>query len=154
MTYRFLCLGAVAALGLFGCDSGPHVVPVTGTVTINGKPLEGATVSFTPEESNAVKTLGTDTTGPEGNFKLMYNDRTGIAPGKYKVLISKQEAKAGVVIPEEFKKDPVMAKMAGMTKESLPPAVSDAEESSFTREVKESGDNVFDFDIKASSKKK
>jgi hypothetical protein len=143
---------ALLALWLAGCGAGPNLLPVTGTVTLNGKPLEGATVTFYPDDGNSVKTTGHDTTGPEGNYKLSSGERFGVAAGKYKVIISKLAAKPGVTIPDEFKKDPVMAKMAGLTKESLPPSVSDAAEGTYTREVKQGAENVFEFDVKASAK--
>ena len=47
------CAAAAAAAGfLVGCgESGPKLVPVSGTVTLNGKPLEGAAVAFQPDAS-------------------------------------------------------------------------------------------------------
>jgi hypothetical protein len=154
MSGKWLSAALVAFL-LPGCGGGPKLVSVTGTVTMNGKPLEGANISFAPEPGNAVETAGTDITGPEGNYKLMYQGRSGVSPGKYKVAISKLEVKAGVELPENFKKDPMMAKMAGLTKETLPDqATGKAAEGSFAAEVKESGDNVFDFDVKAKTKAK
>jgi len=145
-------LAALAAAALSGCDSGPRLVPVTGTVTLDGKPLEGANIAFVPDQGNAVSTPGTDLTGASGNFKIAYNNRAGLAPGKYKVAISKLEAKAGVVLPEEFKRDPVMAKMAGLTKESMPDSVSGVGESRFEAEVLPAG-GTFEFDVKAPAKK-
>jgi hypothetical protein len=117
-------------------------------VTLDGKPLDGANVAFAPEPGNAVPMQGFDVTGAEGNYTLMANGRRGIPPGKYKVVISKVEAKPGVVIPETFKRDPIMAKMAGMTKETLPDSVSGVGETQFEREVPPEG-ATFDFDIKA-----
>ena len=46
------CLLLLSALTLFsvGCgESGPVVEYVQGVVTLNGSPLEGATVSFSPK---------------------------------------------------------------------------------------------------------
>jgi hypothetical protein len=143
---------AVAAAALFGCDSGPKLVPVTGTVTLDGKPLEGANIAFVPEQGNSAVTQGTDLTGASGNYKIMYNNRSGLAPGKYKVAISKLEVKPGVVLPEEFKRDPVMAKMAGLTKESMPDSVSGVGETRFECEVPAAGGS-FDFDVKAAAAK-
>src|SRR4051794_11871782 len=79
---------------LAGCGSGDEtarikLVPVSGTVTFNGKPLEGATVTFSPDSSNQDQTPGGDVTGPEGNYKAMFRGRSGLAPGKYHVLVSK-----------------------------------------------------------------
>ena len=47
-----LCV--LAALASGGCDRGPALpkaVPVGGTVTLDGKPLAGATIRFTPIEN-------------------------------------------------------------------------------------------------------
>jgi hypothetical protein len=146
----FPLLAALASAALTGCDSGPTLVPVSGTVTLDGKPLEGANIAFVPDSSNpAPQTQGMDVTGSSGNYKVMYNNRSGIAAGKYKVTISKLEAKPGVVLPEEFKKDPVMAKMAGLVKETMPDSVSGGVgETQFERVVPPEG-GTFDFDVKA-----
>ncbi len=144
---RSACL-LVAVASLSGCDSGPKLVPVTGTVTIDGKPLDGANIAFAPEPGNEYPAQGTDVTSAEGNYKLSTNGRAGLPPGKYKVAISKLAAKPGVVLPENFKADPMMAKMAGMTRETLPASVSGVGESQFDREVSPEG-AVLDFDIKA-----
>src|SRR5262245_27155263 len=118
MKVRPALLAALTSAALAGCGSGPKLVPVTGTVTLDGKPLEGANIVFVPDPGNAAITQGTDLTGASGNYKVMYNNRTGISPGKYKVAVSKLQAKPGVTLPEEFQRDPVMAKMAGLTKET------------------------------------
>jgi hypothetical protein len=149
---RIPALVLVSAALIAGCDSGPKLVPVTGKVTLDGKPLDGANIAFAPEPGNAVPIQGLDVTGAEGNYTLMANGRRGVPPGKYKVVISKVEAKSGVVIPDEFKKDPMMAKMAGMTKETLPDSVSGVGESQFDREVPPEG-GTFDFDVKATKAK-
>src|SRR3954463_16414571 len=45
MKRKGAAIAATVAGFLVGCgDSGPKLVPVTGTVTLNGKPLEGAVV--------------------------------------------------------------------------------------------------------------
>ena len=47
MKARWLIAAALAAV--LGCSAaGPDVVPVSGTVTLNGKPLANATVAFAP----------------------------------------------------------------------------------------------------------
>lgn len=88
-----LAILALISCGLVGCGGDEtariKLVPVSGTVTFNGKPLEGAEISFMPDSSNAKSTPGSDVTGPEGNFKAMFRGRSGLAPGKYKVLVSK-----------------------------------------------------------------
>src|SRR5438105_558805 len=106
----------VGSFSLVACGSGDEtrsfkLVPVSGTVTLNGKPLAGATVVFAPEAANKPSTPGSDTTGPEGNYKLMYRNRSGVAPGKYKVTVAMPLKTSGVV-NESFKDDPYMAQLA------------------------------------------
>jgi len=89
---RFATIGLAVAFAP-GCGSGDetdsyHLVPVTGNVTLDGKPLDGARVIFTPQ-GNSPDTPGSDTTGKEGNFRIMYRGRAGVAKGKYAILVSR-----------------------------------------------------------------
>ena len=88
-------LAAGLVLGLLvisGCGSAPDedLPPrstVTGTVTLDGQPLEGASVMFTPQEGGA---LSTGTTDETGKYKLSYGpSEEGAAIGRHKVRISK-----------------------------------------------------------------
>src|SRR4051812_16822548 len=81
---------AVLAAAMIGCgEGGPKLVPVSGIATVNGKPLEGAEIIFTPDPSNNIGQTASDATGPEGNYKAMTRGRSGVVPGKYKVVITK-----------------------------------------------------------------
>jgi len=126
------------------------LVPVSGSVTLDGKPLEGATLSFVPVSGNVVNTPGSDVTGPDGNFTMTYNGRAGLAAGKYKVLVSKTEE----VSPKGKEIDPVFAKasfekkLMGLTKEVIPPQKMEREV-----EVPEAGARDFALDFKSESKK-
>ena len=68
------------------------------------------------------------------------------------MAISKLAAKPGVELNENFKVDPIMAKMAGLTRETLPTPVGRVAESQFEREVGLEG-GVFDFDVKVAKEK-
>jgi hypothetical protein len=98
-------IAPLALAGLVGCGYGGRVklVPVKGTVTLDGKPLAQASVSFLPNPQNANQTAGGDVTGPKGNFTAIYQGRLGLAPGKYKVLVS-----PGLGLPPGFKAPPGM----------------------------------------------
>src|SRR5437764_14727601 len=77
--------------GLAGCgrdEDNIKLVRVTGTVTKNGKPMAKANVSFVPQAGNKDSTPGIDETGPEGTYLVKFKGRSGVAPGKYKVMIS------------------------------------------------------------------
>lgn len=59
-----------AALSAAGCDSGPKVVPVSGTVLIDGQPLTKGSVQVMPEGSRAAA----GAIGPDGRFTLTTTD--------------------------------------------------------------------------------
>jgi hypothetical protein len=157
------CLALVTAL-LAGCGTGDEtdayrLVPVSGNVTLDGKPLEGAKVMFTPSDENKPNTPGVDVTGQEGNFKLMYRGRSGVAPGKYQVYVTKTVEPAALAIPAEYQDNPMLAGMAKQgamiqqkAKSGGKAAASFNVSSSFDREVSSKGE-IFDFDIKATSRK-
>ena len=87
-----VCIAAAAFVS--GCrKSGPTVHPVEGTVLLDGRELEGATLGFTPAAGDALPAVGL--TGPGGRFKLTSTGggrpEAGAVAGEYKVVISKQE---------------------------------------------------------------
>jgi hypothetical protein len=95
----------VALLGLVlgGCGgSGAGVaklVPVSGTVTLDGKSLAGASVSFVPQAgTEGAGAFGT--TDAEGRYTLDHRSgKPGIEPGTYTVSFSKMALKDGSPIP-------------------------------------------------------
>ena len=143
-----------------GCgESGPRLVPVSGTVTINGKPLEGAEVTFLPTESNENGQPGVDTSGPEGNIKPMTRGRAGLVPGPYKVKVIKSRVDPSRV-PAELKDDRAMAELmlngdVALQPGGAPPKKKGTQgrekiEAEFDRDVPEGG-GVIDLDVKTSS---
>lgn len=152
ITVRACALTGITALVAMspGCGGGPRLVPVAGTVTLDGKPLEGATVSFVPAAGSTVSTSGTDVTGPEGNFQMTFKGRAGLAPGLYTVMISKTEEAApipGRKVPEVFAKAKFEKMLMGATKESIPTQNLNKEV-----EVPEGGAKDFALDFKSKSK--
>jgi len=142
---------AVVSVGLIGCGSGDEtarikLVPVSGTVTHNGKPLEGAQITFSPEADNQVATPGGDVTGPQGNYKAMFRGRFGLAPGKYKVLVSKTILPPGVQVGD----DPIMAQIAAESRGASRPGEAAVTQlkGEFEREVPPDG-AILDCDVKA-----
>ena len=83
--------GLLAALLAFAGGSGggdrPATYEVTGQVAYNGKPLEGASVSFWAENSSRAAEGTTDT---EGKFSLStFELNDGAIPGAHKVTVTK-----------------------------------------------------------------
>jgi len=141
-----LLLAAPAGCG----EKEAPVAPVKGVVTIDAKPLDEATVSFVPDPGNKHVTPGVGVSETDGTFQIRHNGRFGVAPGKYKVLISKKNAtKPGVEVPKAFLNDPVQQELMGVRKETLPKKYSDPASATEIVEVKEGG-NTFEFDVKRS----
>jgi hypothetical protein len=157
-TRACLLLGGIVVF-LGGCGGGgPVLVPVHGTVTVNGKPLEGASVLFVPEASNKLGLVGLATSGPEGSYSALTNNDPGLVAGNYKVRVTKIPPGAGPV-PAEFKDDPHMAMLITMGPEELDepkkkkssgPAWIDGE---VDREIPSNG-GVIDIDVKMAAEKK
>jgi hypothetical protein len=153
----FAILTLAALVGCGGTDEDRFtLVKVSGTVTKNGKPLADAKVSFIPEAGNKDSTPGVDQTGPQGNYLLTFKGRTGIAPGKYKVLIVPSlELPGGSKVPEAFEKQPGMFQMAldaqkKTSKPAAPEAKKEVIKSEFPAEVEAGVSQTLDFDVKSS----
>lgn len=155
--HTHFCLPLLSALALFsvGCgQSGPAVEYVEGVVTLNGSPLKGATVSFSPKGTDGIGAAGL--TQPDGSFTLNARGAkpgSGTATGDYSVMISKVEMPALVEIgtddprygtreQEQLEQEALNAK----PKVIVPEKYNSAETSPFTAKV-ESGSNTFTFDI-------
>lgn len=146
----------LVSIGAFGCGGDPDskvaLVPVKGTVTLNGKPMANASVSFIPDGNNKNSTAGGDTTGPEGNYMARYRGRSGLAPGKYKVTIAPGVSSGSSSdVSDAFKDDPFMAAEGARAAAASRPAAKKLEiKGEFDAEVEAAG-STLDFDVKASS---
>ena len=82
-----LFLGLLAA----GCTGGPKLVPVTGKVTMNGKPLKNAKVDFHPDPDMGNTGPGSSgTTDENGNFTLVCSQgaKPGAVVGHHRVIVT------------------------------------------------------------------
>lgn len=83
---RYLLPASLLAAVVAGCGGGPDVASVTGTVNLDGKPLEGAMVVFTPVAGGRSSGGRTDATG---HYELIFSeDREGALPGEHLVRVS------------------------------------------------------------------
>jgi hypothetical protein len=83
----FLSLSIIA-----GCGSGLHFVPVEGVVTLDGKPIDKATVLLiAPVSEKGDKGLpATAITDTDGRFSLTSaNIHKGAVPGQYQIVVTK-----------------------------------------------------------------
>jgi hypothetical protein len=93
---RNVALGLIGLLAIEGCggDGRPSLVQVTGTVKVDGAPVEGAIVSLVPitDAKDAYKRPSAGVTDASGTFTMgTYEKTDGVPPGKYKVGIYKRE---------------------------------------------------------------
>ena len=133
-----------AAAFLCGCSdplatdySGLGLVEVSGTVTLDGDPLPGATVIFEADD----QTYSFGRTDASGRYELMFNsEKSGVIPGRKIVRITMgpvgEEADAGE--PDEGEDSPALPGVAI-------PARYNAQ-SELTADVS-AEHNEFDFDL-------
>lgn len=142
MTRFYKCLALivlVSGTAISGCGrSGPELTEVTGTVTLDGKPVPKATISFLPSGEAGSPSYGR--TDLQGKYELGYSlNAQGARLGSYNVEIatsklSKEELEEMKASGEEVPAESV----------SIPEKYKAA--SALTAEVK-SGPNVIDFPL-------
>jgi len=140
----FQRIALLLSLGLtIGCSGGAKIVPVSGTVTLDGKPLPNAHVSFQPlskpgNEAPGVGSYGL--TGADGAFTMRSaeNDQAGAVVGKHRVEINiKADSSTDV--------DPRLK--ASQPKVVLPMKYN--RQSELTFEVPAGGTSAANFDLKS-----
>lgn len=134
----------LALAGFVGCGSSDerHLVPVSGIVTLDGKPLEGASVNYISDE---FKTSGL--TDAEGKYELR------AVPGDYKVFISKSEGGTALVKTtddplfgmEEFEAGSPDAKAPNAPKQIVPDRYSNPAATTLKITVPPDGTSAADF---------
>lgn len=142
---RLLILVATVAL-LVGCSSESYrVAPVSGRVTLNGKPLAGVAVMFQPvaPEGNINPGPGSyGITDAEGKYslKLVGKESKGAAVGKHKVRITDHD---------DTRQDPSDDTPVKRKKTEIKvPARYNAIEALLEFEVNSKGSTSADFDLK------
>ena len=87
-SFGFLLLAA--AVTPLGCGpSGPKLVHVSGTVTLDGTPLQSGTVTFVADASKGNTQMGTPAgnIGTDGTYKISTEGKNGSPLGWYKVTV-------------------------------------------------------------------
>lgn len=112
-----LCIAVTFAIA--GCNDGPGDMPdvgaVTGLVTLDGEPVEGANILFYPVEGGRSSTAISDAGGA---YALIYKGSTlGAKVGEHQISLSTVQEESGTagdpdyqpareeVIPEKYRAD-------------------------------------------------
>ena len=90
MRIRAILLLLLSLPGLAGCGTRPPaLVPVTGKLTLNGRPLKRATIVFTPDRTKGASgPQSFDVTADDGAFRLRTTDGMGAVPGWHQITVA------------------------------------------------------------------
>lgn len=154
-----LILGLVCCVS--GCKKNPGYVKVTGTVTFEGAPLDGASLMFYSQESGGEG--GGGKTGADGTYTVTSAGASeggqGLLPGTYKVTVAKYEDvkseddiafEKGEIDYDELQKRKAAGGAYAKTAAAKPltPAQYIREDSTpLSITVEKGGNNVFDFTL-------
>lgn len=142
----------VGVLSVVGCssDSGsttgsmPRLKPVSGTITMDGKPLEGAVLTFLPVDEKGSMCVGE--TDEAGKYKLSFVGMPGCAPGDYQVMMSYKTGTDGNVVTLGMQSALVLPKVAFNAVERMPKDYAPGTTVLKAKVPEEGG--VIDFDLK------
>lgn len=155
MPWRGVLIGALLSLIAGGCSRSdrPAVIPVSGTITYNGTPVDGAIVSFSSAVGNPAATAITD---GSGKYVLhTFTEADGAAPGDYVVTITKvvaDDPMAGKTT-DEVSKAYAALRASGkpipqmVVKYLVPQKYATAQDSPEKATVKDGEPNVIDFKL-------
>ena len=129
---------------LIGCGGNPNLpklMPVRGTVTLDGKPLPSAMLSFIPVGSTRGTGAG-GLTDQNGKYELVArHGGKGAAIGNYRVTVIKWAADGST-----FPAEPNIAPLSSPTRQGLPAKHTTVDGTVLTATVHD-GDNTIDFPL-------
>ncbi len=130
----------------------PETLPVSGRVTVDGKPLERGKVVFYPEEGrSSIGAIGTD-----GSYTLTtFETGDGALPGKHRVTIRSTRVTQPANLPKSFEEElgtradgPSMMDGKATLESLVPGRYSRRKTTPLTAEVAP-GKETFDFSLKS-----
>ena len=149
-------LASFSIMAVVGCGGSkwPPTYKSSGTVTLDGTPVERATITFYPLDGQKPANATTDANGA---FELTsFNAGDGATPGSFGVAIQKFPAIEIETIPGGTPYDESMNTDEGPSPDSekdpvneLPEKYSNHEKSGLSATVVTDGENVFTFELKS-----
>lgn len=154
----------IGSLVCVGCKQPEEAIPVSGTVTLDGKPVEGATVNFSPQATTGKVAVGL--TDAAGKFTLNTPELgLGAMGGIYDVTVTKSQLGAGSgevwqdprgmggELTEEQKKEVMnmanRGKKPANLEDAVPAKYGNAKSSGLKANVTKGQANDFTFELKS-----
>jgi len=141
----------LALVASAGCSQGPgSFAHVSGVVTLNGAPVDGAKVTFvSTTEMEGQKARYSTTTDSAGKYMIAgWGKQPGIPPGMYKVVVTKLVMKGGKVQTPEEGFDSTQLEMSGMGKNELPKEYAEENTTKLTATLDTGKNKDVNFDLK------
>lgn len=132
-----------------GCGGGTAqpVAPASGVVTLDGKPIDGVSITLIPKDGTSSGRISYGLTDAEGRFELRVSpDRSGAIIGAHWVQLEKLTQQDGSPIPAGASPDEVAAS------NQLPQAYADAGSTPISAEIPESGTSDLAFDLSSQAR--
>lgn len=146
-----LLLIALASSGCSKTSGQPELAPVAGLISLDGKPVSDATVTFyftgasMPGYSTSLAR-----TDVEGKFELISRGSPGAVPGAYKVTVSRIVLADGATVDPEEGMDMQQLARQGLAKESLPERYSSFDRTELNVTVEKEKTDGYDFALTSS----
>ena len=152
---RSACL--VVLVALVGCSraptrDGPELVKVTGTITLDGEPVEGAHIRFSPEAGGSAAYAVSDR---RGRYELRtFDPGDGAIPGKYGISATKEVTEPGMEFDsqaamEAYVKEHGERPSRGKAVNALPDKYATMDTSELTADITVAKKNHFDLELKS-----
>ena len=140
---------------LIGCADkptrdGPELVKVSGTITLDGEPVEGAHIRFSPEGGGPAAFAVSDR---RGRYELRtFDPGDGAIPGKYAISAVKEVTEGGMefdspAAKEAYLKEHGQEPPKRKTVSILPEKYSGKDTSGLTAEITLASRNRFDLEL-------
>ena len=118
-----------------------NFIPTDGVLKLNGKPLAQATVMFVPVEGTKGETA-VSVTDENGYFDLnSSNNRAGVSPGRYKVVVLMDDASANNALLSPDAEGPAKHAVEYRPPPKIPPEYHSAATTPFSVEIPAQADS-------------
>ena len=144
-----VCLSVTAACSKGKNEPQLDLTPASGTITLDGRPLADADVTFALQETPPAGYFGSaGRTDAEGKYVLMSGTKKGAVPGTYKVAVSRIEAPGGATVNPEGGMDLAQLAASGEAKQTVPAKYTDVSTTELSATVEKGKTEGYNFDLK------